>query len=316
MADTPTMAADPVYGIDAGRTYESSASAMSWGAILGGAMAAVALTVVLLALGAGFGLASISPWANAGASVVGFTISAGIALIVIQWLSSALGGYLTGRMRTKWTATHTDEVWFRDSAHGFLSWAVATVIGALVVGSAVSSAIGTGTQAAASVASGAAQGASTGAMQMLQNQHYGIDMLFRGGRPEAAATSAEARTEAGRILLNGLRAGEIPAADKTYLADMIAARTGLPPAEAQARVDAAIAQAKAAEIRAREVADVARKSTAAAAIMTALAMLIGAFVASAAAAFGGSQRDDIEERATGLRATDQRATNQRAAGMR
>lgn len=301
MADTPSMASDPVYGVGAGRTYESTASAMSWGAILGGAMAAVALTIVLLALGTGFGLASISPWANTGASAAGFSISAGIGLIVIQWLSSALGGYLTGRMRTKWTATHTDEVWFRDSAHGFLAWAVATVIGVMVVGSAVSSAIGTGTQAATSVASGAAQGAGSGAMQMLQSQQYGIDALFRGSRPEAAASGADARMEAGRILFNGLRTGEMPAADRSYLAEMIAARTGLPPAEAQQRVDAAIAQAKAAEIRAREMAETARKSASAAAILTALAMLIGAFAASAAAAFGGSQRDDIEERQTSSR---------------
>lgn len=305
MADTPTMAADPVYGIGAGRTYEASASAMSWGAILGGAMAAVALTVVLLTLGAGFGLASLSPWANAGASAAGFTISAGIGLIVIQWLSSALGGYLTGRMRTKWTATHTEEVWFRDTAHGFLTWAVATVLGALVVGSAVSSAVGTGTRAAASVAAGAAQGAAQGAggtaMEMLQSQQYGLDTLFRGSRPEAAATGAEARSEAGRILLNGLRAGEMPAADRAYLAEMIATRTGVPAADAQKRVDDVVEQAKAAELQLRETADAARKSASAAAILTALAMLIGAFVASAAAAFGGSQRDDIEEHAPGRR---------------
>lgn len=301
MADTPTMAADPVYGIEAGRTYEASASAMSWGAILGGAMAAVALTVVLLTLGAGFGLASLSPWANAGASAAGFTISAGIGLIVVQWLSSALGGYLTGRMRTKWTATHTDEVWFRDSAHGFLTWAVATVIGALVVGSAVSSAVGTGTRAAASVAAGAAQGAGGTAMERVQTQQYGLDTLFRGSRPEVAATGAEARSEAGRILVNGLRAGEMPAADRAYLAAMIAARTGLTPAEAQKRVDDAVAQAKAAELQLREAADAARKSASAAAILTALAMLIGAFVASAAAAFGGSQRDDTDDHVPGAR---------------
>ncbi len=294
------MAGNPVYGINAGRTYESSASAMSWGAILGGATAAAALTVVLLSLAAGLGLASISPWANAGASATGFTISAGIALIVIQWLSSALGGYLTGRMRMKWTATHTEEVWFRDTAHGFLSWAVATVIGVLIVGAAVSSAIGTGTQAAATVASGAAQGAAQGAgsavTQVMQSQQYGIDTLFRGSRPDAASTGAEARVEAAGILVNGLRTGQMPDADKAYLATMIATRTGLSPEEAQKRVDAAITQAKAAEVRAREVADAARKSASAAAILSALAMLIGAFVACAAAAFGGSQRDDIEER--------------------
>ncbi len=305
MADSRTMADDPVYGVDAGRTYEASASAMSWGAIFGGAMAAVALTIILLSLVAGLGLASLSPWPNAGASAAGFTMSAGIALIVIQWLSSALGGYLTGRMRTKWTATHTEEVWFRDTAHGFLSWAVATVLGVLVVGAAVSSAIGTGTQAAASVASGAAQGASQGAStaatQMLQGQQYGIDTLFRGSRPDTAPSGAEARAEAGRILVNGLVAGQLPDADKTYLANMISTRTGLSPEEAQARVDTVFAQAKAAEVRAREVADAARKSASAAAIITALAMSIGAFVASAAAAFGGSQRDDIEEADTGRR---------------
>lgn len=296
MADTREMAGDPVYGIDAGRTYESSASAMSWGAIFGGAMGAVALTVVLLSLGAGFGLASISPWANTGASATGFTISAGIALIVIQWLSSALGGYLTGRMRTKWTATHTEEVWFRDTAHGFLSWAVATVIGVLIVGAAVSSAIGTGTRAAATVASGAAQGAGGAVTQMMQSQQYGIDTLFRGSRPDAASTGADARMEAAGILVNGLRTGQMPDVDKTYLVTMIATRTGLSPEEAQKRVDAVIAQAKAAEVQAREMADAARKSASAAAILSALAMLIGAFVACAAAAFGGSQRDDIEER--------------------
>ena len=169
MADTSRMAADAVYGVDAGRTYESSASAMSWGAILGGAVAAAALTTVLVTLGAGLGLASISPWSNAGASAAGFTISAGIALVVIQWLSAAFGGYLTGRLRTRWTATHTDEVWFRDTAHGFLSWAAATVIGALLVGATISSAVGTGSRAAATVASGAAQGAGSGVMQMVQN---------------------------------------------------------------------------------------------------------------------------------------------------
>eukprot|EP01035_Chromulina_nebulosa_P062913 gene62913-86057_t len=122
MAPHSDAAADPVYGIDAGRTYESRGSAMSWGAILGGAVAAVALTLVLLAAMAGLGLASISPWPNAGASPAGFTIGAGIGLIVVQWLSAGLGGYLTGRLRAKWVAGHTDEVFFRASTQARTPW--------------------------------------------------------------------------------------------------------------------------------------------------------------------------------------------------
>lgn len=116
------------------------------------------------------------------------------------------------------------------------------------------------------MASGAAQGAGGAAAQMLQSQQYGIDTLFRGSRPEAAASSAEVRAEVGGILVNALRAEQMPDADKAYLTTLIAARTGLSPEEAQRRVDAAIAQAKAAEVRAREVADAARKATSAAAI--------------------------------------------------
>ena len=294
MKDSAVAAADPVYGVAAGRTYESRGSAISWGAIIGGATAAAALTLVLVALGAGLGLASISPWSNSGASPVAFTISAGISLIVIQWLSSGLGGYVTGRLRAKWVATHTDEVFFRDTAHGFLSWAVASVIGAMLLGSAVASAIGTGTTAAATLASGSSEGAGTTAAQMLPSHLYSLDTLFRGTKPEAASSNADARAETARLLANGLRAGEMPAADKAYLAQLVGTRTGVPPAEAQKRVDDATAQAKATETASLQAADVARKSASVAAIFTALAMLIGAFIASAAAALGGSQRDDYD----------------------
>ena len=153
-------------------------SAISWKAILGGAVAAAASTVVLLALGVGFGLSSISPWPNSGASAVTFSIVAGIWMIVVQWLSAAIGGYLTGRLRTKWVRLHTHEVFFRDTAHGFLTWAVASLLGAFILASAASSAIGTGTQAAATVASGAAQGAGNAA------RTYDVDTLFRGEKAD------------------------------------------------------------------------------------------------------------------------------------
>jgi hypothetical protein len=103
----------------------NEASAVSWAAIFAGAFAALALTVVLTSLGAGLGLTTISAWPNSGAAVTTFTISAGIGLIVVQWLASALGGFITGRLRIKWTGVYTHEVFFRDTAHGFLSWALA-----------------------------------------------------------------------------------------------------------------------------------------------------------------------------------------------
>jgi len=294
MAESPLVAGDPAYRVQSGRPYESRDSATSWGAIVGGAVGAFALTVVLLAVTTGLGLASISPWGDNSTSATGFTVAAGVALVVIHGLSSGLGGYLAGRLRTKWTSVHADEVYFRDTAHGFLTWAAATVMMAVVMGSAISSAIGTGTTAVASVAAGAAQGAGSEAAEMLQTQQYGLDRLFRGSTPDAAESGADARAEAARILINGIRAGDVPPADRTYLAQMISARTGVPQATAEERVDAAIAYAKSAEIRAREAADAARKAASTAAFFTAVAMLIGAFLASAAAALGGSQRDAID----------------------
>jgi hypothetical protein len=121
---------------------------------ISGALAAVSITLVLLALGAGLGLSSISPWPNSGASAVTFTIMTAIGLIVVQWLAAAIGGFLTGRLRTKWVAVHVHEIFFRDTAHGFLTWALATVIGLLLAASAASSIVGDGVHAAASVAGG------------------------------------------------------------------------------------------------------------------------------------------------------------------
>ncbi|MGH7046921.1 MAG: hypothetical protein ACREE2_11115, partial [Stellaceae bacterium] len=137
---------------------ESPVSAISWAAIIAGAFAIAAIALILLALGAGLGFASISPWSNRGASASTFGVVAAVWLIVVQWLSAAFGGYLTGRLRTKWVSVHTDEVYFRDTAHGFLAWAVAAVFTVAVLGSALSSVIGVASRAIGSVAAPAAQG--------------------------------------------------------------------------------------------------------------------------------------------------------------
>jgi hypothetical protein len=265
---------------------ESSLSAVSWAAIFAGAVSAIALTIVLTSLGAGLGLTSVSAWPNVGASATTFTIGAGIGLIVVQWLASALGGFVTGRLRTKWAGLHTHEVFFRDTAHGFLSWALTTILGTLLLASAASSVVSGGVRAASTVAGGAAQAATSSVSS------YAVDGLFRSDRIDASTSTQDAAAQATRILANGVRNGDVPPADRTYLAQLVAAKAGIPQADAQKRVDDTIAGAKDAEVKARQAADAARKATATFAIFTALALLIGAFVAMAAAAFGGNLRDE------------------------
>jgi hypothetical protein len=132
-------------------------SAASWPAIFAGAVVAISVSLILLALGSGLGFASISPWPGRGASATTFTVTAAIWLIVTQWLSAALGGYIAGRLRTKWVGTHTHEVFFRDTAHGFVTWSVATVFVATVFAGTVFSMVGGGMHALGGAASAAAQ---------------------------------------------------------------------------------------------------------------------------------------------------------------
>ena len=279
---------------------EAATSGVAWPAIIGGAFAAAALSLILLALGSGFGLASVSPWSNTGASATTFTVMTAIWLIVVQWLASGLGGYLTGRLRTKWVGLHTHEVFFRDTANGFLTWAVATVIGAAFLASAAASVVSGTATVVAGVASGAAAGASQGVAEQASQSvgaiadptAYFVDSLYRTDHPSASVSDGDVRAQSSRILLNGLRNGDVTAPDKTYLVLLVAARTGLSQADAAKRVDEVIAQAKAVEVKARQAADTARKAGAYLSIFTALSMLVGAFIACVAAALGGQQRDE------------------------
>jgi hypothetical protein len=201
-----------------------------------------------------------------------------------------LGGYLTGRLRTKWVGTHTHEVFFRDTAHGFVTWAVATLILAIVLAGAALATTGAGVRATAMVGGGAAQGATGSPHGRATVGAYDVDMLFRSAHSDANPTN-DGHAEAMRILEKGLSAGDVSAADRSYLAEQVAGRTGISQDNAQKRVDDVIAQVKAADLKAREAADAARKAAAKASILTALAMLIGAFIACAAAALGGHERD-------------------------
>lgn len=258
-------------------------SATSWGAILGGAFVIAAIGLLLLAIGAGFSLSTISPWPYSGASATTFTVVAAIWLLVVQWLSSGVGGYIAGRLRTP-MGIHSDEVYFRDTAHGVLAWAVAAVISATVLAGVAGSVLGGAVSGAATVSSGASQ-------EVAQNpaatpSAYLVDTLFRTDRTDAASTQ-DPRPEATRILARGLRSGsDVSATDKAYLAKLVATRTGVSQEEAQKRVDGAITSA-------RQAADTARKATRNAALFVGLSMLVGAFIAGVAAKIGGHHRDEL-----------------------
>ncbi|MEG1114024.1 MAG: hypothetical protein RSE46_03285 [Janthinobacterium sp.] len=282
---------------------------VSWGAVLAGAAAAAALSFILLILGVGLGLSSVSPW-SFNATAIGVSTIAWLAFM--QLAASGIGGYMAGRLRVKWSAIHTDEVHFRDTAHGLLAWAVATLLtvallaggtravlsGAIDAGSGVAAAVGPAVGAGAAAAGAKAGEGSANPLD------YFSDMLLRAApastsgtvaAPVANTGTADQRVEIGKIFATSLSTGSLAADDRAYLGQVVASRTGVTQAEAEARVDAvygraakAAADAKAA---ARQAAETARKAGAHTALWMFVALLLGAFVASLAATFGGRQRD-------------------------
>lgn len=191
----------------------STVSGVSWGAIFAGAAAAAALSLILVLLGFGLGFSAVSPWANEGMSAKGLGISTIVWLAVTQIIASGAGGYIAGRLRVKWAYMHGDEVYFRDTAHGFLAWCVATLVTATLVAGSVSSIVSGGVQAGAQVAGGAAnavtQAAGTAAANTDSDQYgYYIDSLFRDDRPAAVSDDA-ARGTVTRIFVRSLSDGQL-----------------------------------------------------------------------------------------------------------
>jgi hypothetical protein len=308
---------DPIEPLTA-RPGSWGKSAASWPAILAGAFVAIATSLVLFALGSGFGLAVLSPWPGRGVSATGFTINAAIWLILTQWLSAALGGYIAGRLRTKWVGTHTHEVFFRDTAHGLIMWSVATVVVALALAGTATSMIGGGMRALGGAASAEIQGAASGPAGSMPGggpsaaMTYDIDRLFRAptgaaGSPAAGAANADVggagsipgmdmssdpRVEAVYIAFHALANRGVSDDDRGYLLQLVQGQTGISAAEAQKRVEDFVTATLNAENKARAAADAARKGAAEASLYTGLAMLIGAFIASISAAIGGRLRDE------------------------
>jgi hypothetical protein len=291
----------------------AQASAVSWGSIIAGATAAAALALILTMLGTGLGLSAVSPWAYTGISAEAFGISAILWLTITQLIASGMGGYLAGRLRTKWIATDADEVYFRDTAHGFLAWAISALMTAAlltsIIGSIVSGGIKAG-GAAATAGSAAAAGAEvTKYSSNNEPVRYFMDSLFRrdinaapmGSTLGESASApqgenpAESTSEATRIFMNSLRTGPLPPQDVRYVGQIVVQRTGLTQQEAEKRVVDTYGQVQGklheAETTAKEAADKARKTSVYASLWFFISLLIGAFTASYAATYGGRQRD-------------------------
>jgi hypothetical protein len=254
------------------------------------------------------GFSAVSPWASSGVSATTFSVGTGLYFIVVAMLASTIGGYLAGRLRTRWTTVNNDEVYFRDTAHGFMSWACAVVVSAAVLGAA-------GTAIVSGVGAGLAQRsqAEGGPVAIY------VDELFRAapatnaaaapapaaatapaatpGAPAATAPAAATaaatpsavtaadRAEASRLLLRSLRdKSDLSGSDRAYLAQLVSARTGLSQADADKRVTDVVTQAK-------SDLDKARSAAAKLALWFTAALLAGALSASLAAIEGGQLRD-------------------------
>lgn len=285
-----------------------SAHAVCWAAIFAGAAGAAALSLVLVVLGSGLGFSVVSPWKFDGISATSFGVAAIAWLSFTQLAASGVGGYLAGRLRARWLATDADEVYFRDTAHGFLAWAVASLLTALVlsifagsIGRGVSDgtrAVGSITQTPSTVATSEGKhGLSDGGESM----PYILDTMFRPDTTSPANLAAShgmSRAPAAavsRIFVQALHSDSLPTEDRTYIGGLIAQRTGISQAQAEMRVSKSYEQVQAmlrqAETTAREAADAARKISAYIALWMSVAMLIGAFVASLMAVYGGRKRD-------------------------
>jgi hypothetical protein len=280
-------------------TAVDAQAAVSWAAVAAGAVAAAALALVLIAFGSGLGLSAISPWADTGVSASTFKTGTGIYLVIVAVMSSAVGGYLAARLRTRWVSVHTHEVFFRDTAHGFITWAFATLLSASALNS-VTAYLANGTAAGLG-------GAASQATRSVNPAEIYVDKLFRNNTaaqpapaPDATnantaspnnagapnnANASQQRAEVLRLWTANFHDNhDLSATDKTYVTQMVATRTGMSQADAEKRVNNVTTEAKTA-------ADNARKGAEKLSFWLTAAMLFGAFAASLAAVEGGSLRD-------------------------
>lgn len=275
----------------------SNNSSVSWAAIFAGAVSAAAMTLIMLILGFGLGFSVISPWQNEGVSMEAIGWSTVIWLTVTQIVSAGLGGYMAGRLRTHWTDINIDEIYFRDTAHGLISWAVATLLVATLILSSVGAVISGSAKAGASLAGGATSAAPMISDAVSESSDYVTNALLRTAPGAEQRADADVRDELSTIVVQALRDGELNEDDKQYVVGLVATYTDLDEAGAEQRIDEVIARAQQAaddaEMAAREAADAALTSATFASLWLFIALLIGAYIASFMATVGGRQRDSV-----------------------
>jgi hypothetical protein len=249
-------------------------------------------------LGSGLGLSALSPWNSGNHGGVLFGFAAIVWVCVTQILTCGLGGYIAGRLRTRWGSLHRDETYFRDTVHGFLAWSVATLLTAGILGSVVGNIAHAGSQAASALGSSMASASDRPAEPWPVG--YLVDSLFRmpaGVAPDANVQAAPVRrSEVIRILENSATSGSpLSSNDSAYLSRLVAQRTGLAPADAQARVSATyselLTKMQAIDDAAKATADKARRAAIHISLWLFISMLMGAFSASLMATHGGRVRD-------------------------
>jgi polyhydroxyalkanoate synthesis regulator phasin len=267
-------------------------SYVDWPAIIAGSVVASAISLVLLTFGSAVGLSLTSAFEGSGISFTALAIAAGLWLLWVQVSGFFAGGYLTGRMRRRHFDATEEESDIRDGSHGLAVWGVGVLIGALIAFSGVSAAVSTATTAASNAAAGVAAAAVGSADDLADRGQLVVDRLLRAGNASPQnADVADQRSEVSRILVSSVASGTLEAADRQYLVDTVAARAGIPPEEAQQRVDQLYAQAQELEAQARAAADRARKIAVVTAFMTAASLLIGGVGAYFGAVLGGNHRD-------------------------
>lgn len=280
---------------------------IDWGPIILGTLGALAIMVVLMTFGAALGLSVVSPQPYAGLSAKAVAVLAGVYAALVHVASFSAGGYLAGRTRTPWATSDLDERNFRDGGHGFAVWALGVVLGAALALSGVSGVVKAVTGATTAVAAAGTAGAAAnpqtpGALQQISMQptDYAVDRLLAPGpgpapAPAGGAAASSRADLAGpiaRAFAANMNNPQLDARDRTWLASLVSQRTGLSQADAEKRVDEAFADLKAAEQKARDAADKARKATLIAGFLAAATLAIGAAAACAGASLGARHRDE------------------------
>jgi hypothetical protein len=296
---------------------------ISWSAVIAGAVTAIAVSIIIMSLGTGIGMVLVSPYSYSGPSASTMTVIGALWLVFAQAVGFATGGYVAGRLRRPPAALHDDEVRFRDGANGLVVWAIGVIVASLVVAGAVEKIGAAAGTAGTVVAGGAAAGAGAGAANQSQSVAYFTDVLLRpnqqaaggaagttnGAAAPSAADSASApqngnanangnamnqqRAQVGRILVMSLGPNGIDKSDRTYLAQLVSAQTGISQDDAQKRVDDTVAKIK---MDATQAADAARKAAAYVSFWTFMSLLFGAVCATLGGILGGDLRDEVAMR--------------------